>query len=89
MESPLTSQRLSALTVRSWVTLLGNASLLNIRQTEKMEVTKRELCPLKIQTQKLLVSKDSKVKLTGQGIYDDPILYAMVALNGIEEDDRA
>ncbi|GJS98001.1 hypothetical protein Tco_0819171 [Tanacetum coccineum] len=58
MESPLTSQRLNALTVRSWVTLLGNASLLNIRQTEQMEE-----------------------------FDDDPVTFAMVALNGIEEDD--
>ncbi|GJY02242.1 hypothetical protein Tco_0360394 [Tanacetum coccineum] len=42
-KSLLTSQRLNALIVKSWVILLGSADLINIRKTEQMVVRKRRL----------------------------------------------
>ncbi|GKF51271.1 hypothetical protein Tco_0147738 [Tanacetum coccineum] len=39
MGLPLKSQRLNALTVKSWVILLGSVDLLNTRKTEQMVAT--------------------------------------------------
>ncbi|GKD81105.1 hypothetical protein Tco_1347944, partial [Tanacetum coccineum] len=60
MESPLTSQILNALTVRSWVTLLENASLLNIRQTESNGSKEKRMVPIEDSNSKALVAKDSQ-----------------------------
>ncbi|GJW84268.1 putative ribonuclease H-like domain-containing protein [Tanacetum coccineum] len=70
MELLLISQRLNALTVKSWVTLLGSVDLLNTRKTEQMVVRKRGLWLLKIQTQKPWWQQTTMKILTGPWIFD-------------------
>ncbi|GKA75961.1 hypothetical protein Tco_0782339 [Tanacetum coccineum] len=87
MGSLLTSQRLNALIVKSWVILLGSADLLNIRKTEQMVIRKRRLWLLKIQTQKPWWQQTTMKKLTGQEFDAEPVTFAMMALAELEEDD--
>ncbi|GKB24843.1 hypothetical protein Tco_0864244 [Tanacetum coccineum] len=55
MGLPLISQRLNALTVKSWVILLGSVDLLNTRKTEQMVVMKSGFGLIEIQHSKALV----------------------------------
>ncbi|GKG20265.1 hypothetical protein Tco_0380066, partial [Tanacetum coccineum] len=90
MGSLLTSQRLNALIVKSWVILLGSADLLNIRKTEQMVVRKRRLCSIEDSNSKALVATDNNEEIDWTKEFDaEPVHFGQDGLSDFDWSNKA